>query len=368
MGNKDYNNKRKKLIDNKNEIKFILTNNIISDISIFYNYEQKYSRISNNMNYINKKNYIFIICGLINGFIEIYNEKFNLILSFKAHKDIISKIIQLPKSGYLLTSSYDNSLKVFKLFHNLTKENQIYIFYLGVIFNRINTVLLYNNENNDEILILSVFNYIIYFPYTKNNLNQQKIYLDDYKYSKFEHHKNNLYNLIQINKEIFIAFDEVNNNLLFFKLIPLNNDLILKNIQLIKTISLNTSSNKICIENLYPKYNFIIASGYNCINIIDIKYMEIILVHEIIPKNFFMSYNNIIDRILIFDENNKIYKFQINQDDSGINFLEENNKINIGNHFDKLNEIKNLIYNPENKNIVYFFYKKFLMKIELNFG
>ena len=87
---------------------------------------------------VNKNgDYIYIICGLIDGFIEIYNhipnKEFKLSLSFKAHRDLISKIIQLRNSGLLLTGSFDNSFKIFKLTCNCTQETLIYTIYLNFI-------------------------------------------------------------------------------------------------------------------------------------------------------------------------------------------------------------------------------------------
>ena len=46
MGNKNSNIQNKKLFDNKNEFKFILTRNYICDISLFYDYEKKYESIN----------------------------------------------------------------------------------------------------------------------------------------------------------------------------------------------------------------------------------------------------------------------------------------------------------------------------------
>ena len=40
MGNSDSNNQNKKIIENKNDLEFILTRNYISDISIFYDYKK----------------------------------------------------------------------------------------------------------------------------------------------------------------------------------------------------------------------------------------------------------------------------------------------------------------------------------------
>lgn len=107
------------------------------------------------------------MCGLMNGFIEIYNimkDKLELSLSFQAHWDIISKIIQLRQSGFLLTSSYDNSLKIFKLTKNCRKEQLSYFIYLNVIFTRINEIIEMSFNFN---IILSINNYINKFSNQK---------------------------------------------------------------------------------------------------------------------------------------------------------------------------------------------------------
>ena len=208
MGNNNSNKQKKEFLENNNnKYKFILTRNYISDISIFYNYEKKYESISNENIILNKLNnsYIFLICGLIDGFIEIYNcnikDEFILSLSFKAHREMISKILQLKKGGYLLTGSIDNSFKIFKLSHNFTRETLIYAVYLQPIFNRINDIIQINNGEN---LLLSVFNHIIFFPYTQNNLSDTKNYLRDYTYSKFEHRNIFLSDLLEINEQLFL--------------------------------------------------------------------------------------------------------------------------------------------------------------------
>ena len=183
MGNNNSNIQNKKLLDNKNEFNFILTRNYISDISIFYDYEKKYESINNkNLKFKTlNNNYIYIICGLIDGFVEIYrnelNGEFKLSLSFKAHRELVSKIVQLKNNGHLLTSSFDNSLKVFKLRKSCTKESLLYKIYLNPIFNRINDVI---QIKNDEILLISVFNHIINFPYNKNKLSEIKNNLSEY--------------------------------------------------------------------------------------------------------------------------------------------------------------------------------------------
>ena len=374
MGNNNYIDNNKKVPDNKNDLKTYLTRNHISDISTFYNYEKKYEGINNaqmNLNKINN-NYVFIICGLIDGFIIIYNiiddSELKLSLNFKAHQDLIIKINQLKHSGYLLTSSYDNSLKVFKLSRNCTQEELIYKFYLNPIFNRINDLI---QINNDDILLISVFNHIIYFPYIANNLSENKVNLSDYIYSKIEHGKKYLSNLLQINEKLFIAIDEVEKNLLFFKLIPSEN--ISQNIIYLKSAFINIKAdnndnnwnNKICIENLLPKYNYILMSFYHYFLIIDIKYMEIISIHETKMNSFYFLYNDVND-IIIFEENN-IFRYKINIDKYKFNFIEENKKgIDLEN-INGLQHIRKSIYNPLNNKIIFFFYKSYLMKIDLNF-
>ena len=287
MGNNNLSKQNKNLSENKKEFKFVLTRNNISDITIFYNYEKKYESISskNSPHKNQNNNYIFIVCGLIDGFVEIYknipNGEFKLSLSFKAHNDVVSKIIQLKNNGYLLTSSFDNSFKIFKLSKNCTRETLIYKIYLNPIFNRINDIILHNKES----LIISVFNHIIYFPYNKNNLSENKNNLSDYVYSKYQHQYKYLSNLVGINDKIFLTFYEIENKILFFKLIPTEN--INQDIEYIKSVLIcskeennNDSDSKICIENLFPKYNFILLSINNYIKIIDIKYLEIIIIYE----------------------------------------------------------------------------------------
>ena len=375
MGNKNSNIQNKKLFDNKNEFKFILTRNYICDISLFYDYEKKYESI----NYKSEKykkinnNYIYIICGLIDGFIEIYGNglkgEFKLSLSFQAHRELVSKIIQLKNSGNLLTCSFDNSFKVFKLSKNCTRETLIYKIYLNPIFNRINDTIQIKNDDN---LLISVFNYIIYFPYNKNNLSENKNNLSDYVHSKYEHGKKFLSNLLEVNDELFLAFDDIENKLLFFKLIPSDN--IAKNIILIKSffivfeeeIKNKEINKKIYIENLLPKYNLILLSIYNYIKIIDIKYLEVICIQEMKMASFFFSYNNYIDRIMIF-KGNKIYKYKIDNWRNDFYFYEEKKKRFELKNKDEFNKIEKLVYNPLNTNKIYFFYKKYLINIELFF-
>ena len=375
MGNNNSNKQKKELLENNNnKYKFILTRNYISDISIFYNYEKKYESISNENIILNKLNnsYIFLICGLIDGFIEIYNcnikDEFILSLSFKAHREMISKILQLKKGGYLLTGSIDNSFKLFKLSHNFTRETLIYTIYLQTIFNRINDIIQINNGEN---LLLSVFNHIIFFPYTQNNLSDTKNYLRDYTYSKFEHRNIFLSDLLEINEQLFLSLDEVGYKILFFTIISDKGNS--KNIKFIKNILIGSKEengkkdirSKICIENLFPKYNFIILSINSSIKIIDIKYLEIIFIYELKKPSFFLSYSNIIERIIII-ENKTLYKYKIIYGKNGLYFLEENNESYEINNIIELIKIRKVVYHPLRNNILYLFYKKMLMKIELN--
>ena len=373
MGNNNLSKQNKNLSENKKEFKFVLTRNNISDITIYYNYEKKYESISskNSPHKNQNNNYIFIICGLIDGFIEIYknifNGEFKLSLSFKAHNDVVSKIIQLKNNGYLLTSSFDNSFKIFKLSKNCTRETLIYKIYLNPIFNRINDIILHNKES----LIISVFNHIIYFPYNKNNLSENKNNLSDYVYSKYQHQYKYLSNLVSINDKIFLTFYEIENKILFFKLISPEN--INQDIEYIKSVLIcskeennNDSDSKICIENLFPKYNFILLSINNYIKIIDIKYLEIIIIYEMKIPSFFLYHNNPIDRILLFGGNN-ILTYKTKKGKDGINFVEENHKCFEINIINGLNKIRKSVSNPLNNKIIYFFYKKILMKLELNY-
>ena len=336
MGNNNSNEKNQKILDKKSDLKLYLTRSNISDISIFYNYEKKYIGIDNERvkSIQINNNFAYIICGLIDGFILIYNilnnSELKLSISFQAHREMIIKVNQLRKSGFLLTSSYDNSLKVFKLSSNCTKETLIYKFYLNPIFNRINDLI---QINNDDILLISVFNHIIYFPYNKNNLSENKNNLSDYDYSKIEHRKNYLSNLLEINEKLFLALDKVGKNILFFNIIPSEN--IAKKINLVKNVFINLKvdnkdnswNDKICIENLLPKYKYILVSIYNYISIIDIKYLEIICSYEMKMNSFHLFYNKKIDRILIFEGNN-LYKYKINNEKCEFYFVEENIKIN----------------------------------------
>ena len=312
-------------------------------------------------------NYIYIICGLIDGFVEIYrnelNGEFKLSLSFKAHRELVSKIVQLKNSGHLLTSSFDNSLKVFKLSKSCTKESLLYKIYLNPIFNRINDII---QIKNDDILLISVFNHIINFPYNKNKLSEIKNNLSDYIYLKYEHGKKYLSNLLEINDELFLSFDDNENKLLFFKLIPSENTV--KNIIFKKSffvifeeeIKNKDINKKVCIENLLPKYNFILLSVFNYIKIIDIKYLEIICIQEMKMTSFFFSYNNYIDKIIIF-EGNKMFKYNINSGKDGLYFYEEKNKSFEFKNIDEFDKIGKLVYNPVNVNMIYTFYKKFLI-------
>ena len=183
MGNNNSKKKQKQKLYKK-DFNFHLTTKYISDITFFYNYEKKYKGITNENKELDRSfnNYIFIIIGLIDGFIEIYNdifEEFKLVLKFQAHRRMVSKIVQLKNNGYLLTGSFDNSLKVFKLSKNCTKESLVYTLYLSIIFNQIYDMIQIKNE---DYLLISVFNHIIYFPYCKNNLSENKNSLSDYIY------------------------------------------------------------------------------------------------------------------------------------------------------------------------------------------
>ena len=50
---------------------------------------------------------------LANGYIQVYNQLFELITSFKAHSNYISRIKQLP-SGYVATVSADFTCKLWR--------------------------------------------------------------------------------------------------------------------------------------------------------------------------------------------------------------------------------------------------------------
>ena len=372
MGNE--NNKKEEKNTQENKPECVLTNQIIMDIIIFYNYEKKYESINNEA--INNKainnNYIYIVCGLINGFIEIYsilNNKFKLKISFQAHRDIISKIIQLKNNGYLLTSSFDNSLKIFKLSRNCSKEELIYIFYLNVIFNRVNDVMEMSYSNN---IIISVLNHIINFPVNKNTLSDNKNNLSDYNFTKIEHQKYYLDNLLEIDKDIFMSLDDKETEILFFK-VNLTEDIIL-----IKTIELkdfdkiendceNYEPNKKYIECLKPKYNCILLSDEYTLKIIDINYLELVSVFQIRFNNdsFALSYNQKLSKIFFF-ELNKIYIYNIS-DENGVLQIKKEEEKNVNNKYIiNINEAQKIINLPnnENKNIIY--YKKYLMIIDLN--
>lgn len=372
MGNE--NNKKEEKNTQENKPECVLTNQITMDIIIFYNYEKKYESINNEA--INNKainnNYIYIVCGLINGFIEIYsilNNKFKLKISFQAHRDIISKIIQLKNNGYLLTSSFDNSLKIFKLSRNCSKEELIYIFYLNVIFNRVNDVMEMSYSNN---IIISVLNHIINFPVNKNTLSDNKNNLSDYNFTKIEHQKYYLDNLLEIDKDIFMSLDDKETEILFFK-VNLTEDIIL-----IKTIELkdfdkiendceNYEPNKKYIECLKPKYNCILLSDEYTLKIIDINYLELVSVFQIRFNNdsFALSYNQKLSKIFFF-ELNKIYIYNIS-DENGVLQIKKEEEKNVNNKYIiNINEAQKIINLPnnENKNIIY--YKKYLMIIDLN--
>ena len=199
----------------------------------------------------------------------------------------------------------------------------------------------------------------------KNNLS-------DYKYSKYEHRKNFLNNLLQINANLFLALDDCENKILFFKLTPSENET--KNIILIKTIVINIykdnnndySKNIICIENLLPKYNFILLSFNNYIEVLDIKYLEIISIHEMKMSFFFFSYDKYIDKIIFF-EGNKLFKYALKSNKDGLNLIEDNNKIIESKFINEFIAIKKSIYNSYYINSTYFYIKKYLMKIDINF-
>lgn len=378
MGNENSDNKKKKdNLENKKE--FILTNNFIIDIIIFYNYEKKFESISNQTLTNNKfnKNKAYIICVLINGFIEIYNiynDNFKLTLSFEAHRDIISKIIQLKKDGLLLTSSYDNSLKIFKLNENCNKYALIYKFNLNIIFIRINDVIEMSYNNN---IIISVMNHLINFPINKNILSENKNNLSDYYFSKFEHQKKYLNNLLEISKDILIALDEIDNKLLCFKLNYTEE--LSENIVLIKIVDLNSSKeinendcrnnykSKKFIECLTPKYNCILLSDGFFIKVIDINYLEIVSIFQIKLDNcpFIMSLNTNFNKILLFDTN-KIFQYKINNKYCRFEIEKENEKIINIDYLGNLNELPKIIYSPFNPNHIFTFYKKMLIKIDIN--
>lgn len=309
----------------------------------------------------------------MNGFIEIYNikrDKLELSISFQAHRDIISKIIQLKQSGFLLTSSYDNSVKIFELTNNCTKEKLNYIIYLNDIFTRINEVIEITFNNN---LILSVNNYMINFPLNKNKLLDNKNKLSDYNYSKYEHQRKYLNNLLEINNDDIACLDSKESQLLIFKIIY--NKEIADDITLIKIIDLEKNNeiknyeSKISIECLRPKYNCILVSDKFFIKIIDIKYLEIVSIFQIKNTSKYMNqcvtfYHKLMDKIFIFDSI-AIYKYKINSENIFEFIKEEEKNANINNIIN-LNELQKLIYCPINKNKIYAIYKKFLTTIDLN--
>ena len=378
MGNQKSNEKEKINEDNKTE--FTLSNSVIMDFIIFYNYENKYESIDEEKIKDKYNNYNFIACGLINGFIEIYSilkDKLKLTLSFKAHRDIISKIIQLRDNGYLLTGSYDNSLKIFKLSNNCNKETLIYNFNLNIIFIRVNDMIEMSYNNN---IIISSMNYIINFPIKKNSLSENKNDLSDYSITKFEHQKRYLNKLLEISKDTFIGLDDSENKILCFKLNYLGD--VSEDIVLIKTIDTylnnlgcehlmddyrNNFSRKICIECLGPKYNCLVLSdGFN-IKVIDINFLEIVSIFQINEKrdSFVMSYDRKINKIFIFDKNG-IYKYKINNENFCFEIEKENEKITNINNVINLNEVQKIIFSPVDQNKAYIFYKKILMIIDVN--
>lgn len=379
MGNNQKSNEKEKSNeDNKTE--FTLSNSVIVDIIIFYNYENKYESINEEKIKDMYKNYTFIVCGLINGFIEIYSilkDKLKLTLSFKAHRDIISKIIQLKDNGYLLTGSYDNSLKIFKLSNNCNKETLIYNFNLNIIFIRVNDMIEMSYNNN---IIISSMNYIINFPMKKNNLSENKNDLSDYNITKFEHQKKYLNKLLEISKDTFIALDDTENKILCFRLNYLGD--VSEDIVLIKIIDAylnnlgcehlmddyrNNFNRKICIECLPPHYNCLVLSdGFN-IKVIDIKNLEIVSIFQINEKrdSFVMFYDEKINKIFIFDRNG-IYKYKINNENYCFDLEKENEKITNINNVINLNQVQKIIFSPVDQNKAYVFYKKILMSIDVN--
>ena len=106
-------------------------------------------------------------------------------------------------------------------------------------------------------------------------------------------------------------------------------------------------------------------SFYHYFLIIDIKYMEIISIHETKMNSFYFLYNDVND-IIIFEENN-IFRYKINIDKYKFNFIEEKKKEIDLENINGLQHIKKSIYNPLNNKIIFFFYKSYLMKIDLNF-
>ena len=177
---------------------------------------------------------------------------------------------------------------------------------------------------------------------------------------------------MQINANLFLALDDSENKILFFKLTPSENKT--KNIILIKTLVIyikndnnyDFSKNSICIESLLPKYNFILFFINNYIEVLDIKYLEIISIHEIKMPFFFFSYDKYIDKI-IFYKGNKLSKYAIKSSKDGLYFVEENNKIFESKVTTEFIGIKQSIYNPYYINSIYFYIKKYLMKIDINF-
>ena len=379
MGNNQKTNEKEKSNeDNKTE--FTLSNSVIMDMIIFYNYENKYESIDEEKIKDKYKNYTFIACGLINGFIEIYNilkDKLKLTLSFKAHRDIISKIIQLKDKGYLLTGSYDNSLKIFKLSNNCNKETLIYNFNLNIIFIRVNDMIEMSHNNN---IIISSMNYIINFPIKKNILSENKTDLSEYNITKFEHQKKYLNKLLEISKDTFIGLDDTENKILCFKLNYLGD--VSEDIVLIKIIDAylnnlgcehlmddyrNNFNRKICLECLVPKYNCLVLSDGFYIKVIDIKFLEIVSIFQINEKrdSFVMSYDGKINKIFIFDKNG-MYKYRINNNNYSFELEKENEKITNINNVINLNEVQKIIFSPVDQNKAYVFYKKILMIVDVN--
>ena len=81
---------------------------------------------------------------------------------------------------------------------------------------------------------------------------------------------------------------------------------------------------------------------------------------------FFFSYDKYIDKIIFF-EGNKLFKYAIKSSKDGLNFVEENNKIFELKVIKEFIGIKQSIYNSYYINSIYFYIKKYLMKIDINF-
>ena len=313
MGNQNKNNPDEMEKENEIEKKKKIINMII-----YYDYSKKYSSIKKIETSSKINSHVYIICALINGFINIYSTVNNsLVLSFEAHKKLISTILQLKKNGFLLTCSEDNSFKIFKLSNNCNDEKLMYTIHLNEIYFQIYDIIEIIPDNN---LIISVKNYLINFPIKKNLFNEYQKNLNDYNYSKLYHQCNFLKDLTQINESIFTAFCK--NDLIFFKLN--NTDISAEEIIIIKKIFLSRSifnRNKICVLN---KYNCFVLIDDCDLKIIDINYLEIVTIIQLdIFDNikldsdcFGCFYNNLINDEVIFSFNNKIYTYKVGIDDT----------------------------------------------------